>query len=41
MVGPNAFAVGWWIVKKLEGNRLQGGAYTVPEAEIVRVLHSP
>jgi hypothetical protein len=38
IVGPSAFASGWWTVKKIERGRPTGWmTYTVPEAEIVGV----
>ena len=40
MLGPSALP-GWWIVKKLKGDRPQGGSYTVPDSEIMRVVRSP
>jgi hypothetical protein len=39
VLGPSTFARGWWVVKKLGGNRPSAGrTYTVPEAEIRRVV---
>jgi hypothetical protein len=39
VVGPSAFAPGWWVVKKAEGNRAMGWmTYTVPDDEILRVV---
>jgi hypothetical protein len=39
VLGPSAFALGWWVVKKLGGDRPSARrTYTVPEAEIRRVV---